>query len=139
MFRRLFLPEQNMMLAAIINSIIIALLYFPSLETNTFLHLLDYFFIVFFLLEAAIKIKELGWEVYWKSGWNRFDFLVVLFSLPSLLVNYLPIPDTSIFLLLRLIRLVRLVRLIRFFFFHPHMGKILDGWVERFDLLFLCF
>jgi len=127
MFRKLFLPEQNMMIAAIINGIIIALLYFPSLEENIFLQILDYFFIIFFLVEAFVKIRELGFAVYWRSSWNRFDLLVVLLSLPSLLVNYLPLPDTSIFLLLRLIRLVRLVRLIRFFSFIPHMGKILDG------------
>ncbi|MEL6717877.1 MAG: ion transporter [Bacteroidota bacterium] len=113
-----------MMLAILINAAIIFFLYFPLLSNNFFLEVADQFFIVLFLIEAVVKIRTYGRKNYFSSGWNRFDFFIVIMSIPSLFMHILPIPDTSLFLLLRLFRLIRLVR---FFTFIPNMGKILEG------------
>lgn len=124
MFRRLFLNERNMMFAILVNAVVIFLLYFPDLRENQILDIIDHAFIVFFLLEAVIKMNEIGTKAYFRNRWNQFDFFLVVISLPSLLMNFLPIPDTSLLLILRLFRLIRLVR---FFTFIPNMSKILDG------------
>ncbi len=124
MVRRFFLNEMNMMAAIALNAVIIFLLYFPSLEDNTFLALLEESFILLYLVEAVVKIRALGSRAYFSDSWNRFDFFIVAASLPSLFLHLLPIPDTSMVVLLRLFRLVRLIRFLRFV---PHVAKILEG------------
>ncbi|RME93934.1 MAG: ion transporter, partial [Bacteroidetes bacterium] len=110
MFRQFFLKEENMLVAIILNSMVIFALYFPSLENEKWLEGVDHFFIFIFLVEALVKIHTYGWGKYWQSSWNRFDFIIVLGSLPTLLTGILPVPDTSLLIVLRLFRLLRLVR-----------------------------
>jgi voltage-gated sodium channel len=83
----------------------------------------DYACAIFFIFEAGFKISRFGWRGYWKSGWNKFDFIIVAFSLP-LLIQPLGIFDTSafaVFLVLRLGRLFRLFRLLKFLPDQEHM------------------
>ncbi|MEM9991539.1 MAG: ion transporter [Bacteroidota bacterium] len=124
MLGRFFLSERNMMAAIVINAIVIFLLYFPSWHSNVVLDLLDHGFIFLFLLEALVKIRHLGWKKYIQSAWNRFDFVLVVLSLPSIFIHFFPSIDASSLLLLRLFRLVRLVRFISFI---PHLDEILAG------------
>jgi hypothetical protein len=44
-------------------------------------------FIVVFTLEAAMKLVAFGPGLYFKEGWNRFDFVVVVVSLLGLFVS----------------------------------------------------
>lgn len=122
--RRFFLREENMLLAIIINSIVIFALYFPQLSDVDWLLYLDHFFIALFTMEALIKIRTYGWKGYWSSNWNRFDLTIVIGSMPTLLTDLLPVPDTSLLIVLRLFRLLRLVRFLRFI---PNIGKVLNG------------
>ncbi|MBR9921744.1 MAG: ion transporter [Bacteroidetes bacterium] len=113
-----------MLLAIAINAVIITLLYFPSFKQLNILHHVDLFFIMLFLLEAIVKIRVLKPHAYFNDPWNRFDFILVMLSLPAVLELVLPIPNTSVLLILRLFRLIRLVRFIRFI---PHLGTVLKG------------
>jgi voltage-gated sodium channel len=122
--KELFLVEKNVLIAILINAIVICLLYFPEYEDNFYLTFIDHIFIVFFLIEAIVKIYTFKPSAYFASNWNRFDFFIVVVSLPSLLVNIMPLPDTSLFLILRLFRLARLVRFIHFV---PNLTKIILG------------
>ena len=115
-----------MLMAIILNSIIICLLYFPQISEN-FRHILEYVdnvFIVIFLIEAIVKLYVYKPKEYFSSGWNIFDFSLVVGSLPTLISSFYPIPNTSLLLILRLFRLVRLVRFIRFV---PRMEMIMAG------------
>ncbi|MEN0005517.1 MAG: ion transporter [Bacteroidota bacterium] len=113
-----------MMIAILLNALVITLMYFPHFEGVIWLELLDQFFILLFIVEAIVKIQDLKPKGYFADPWNRFDFFVVIASLPTLLMHFFPIPDTSLLLLLRLFRLVRLVRFISFV---PHLQKIIAG------------
>jgi voltage-gated sodium channel len=124
MFRQFFLKEENMLMAIILNSMVIFALYFPSLADVQWLEWVDHFFILLFLVEAIVKIYTYGWQQYWSSSWNRFDFVIVMGSLPTVLTGFLPVPDTSLLIVLRLFRLLRLVRFLRFI---PDIGKIITG------------
>jgi len=118
------MTERNMMIAITLNAIVIFLMYFPQFKNNLTLEVIDQLFIGFFVFEAAVKIRVLGKEGYFEKGWNRFDFAIVVLSLPTLLTHVLTIPDTSLFLILRLFRITRLVRFIRFI---PNLGQVLEG------------
>jgi voltage-gated sodium channel len=84
----------------------------------------DYICVVFFLVEALIKVRRLGWSSYWTSWWNRFDFTVVVLSLPALLGPVMDSSDFAFILVLRLGRLFRLFRVLRFI---PNLEHLAEG------------
>ncbi len=84
---------------------------------------IDYLCVLYFVIEAVLKIRSLGFKAYWSRGLNRFDFLVTLFSAPTLLTPFLGIPRLSGILVLRLSRLLRLFRALRFIPNREHLAK----------------
>ncbi len=122
--KRFFLEERNIMIAIIINAVIIFLRYFPELSSNQWLIYIDHLFIIFFLAEAIVKLRALKPKLYFDSAWNIFDFIIIVGSLPTLLMDWIPFPDTSVLTVLRVFRLARLLRLIRFI---PNFGQVIDG------------
>lgn len=124
MLKRFFLSERNMMIAILLNAVIIFLLYFPTYRNDPWLETIDHLFILFFILEAIVKISVWKPSGYFGQAWNRFDFTIVVLSIPSMLVNFIDVPDTSLLIILRLFRLVRLIRFIRFI---PNMRQIMAG------------
>ena len=79
--------------------------------------------VIFFIVEALLKIQLHGWKGYWSENWNRFDFTVVVLSLPVLLepLGVLETGAFGAFLVLRLGRLFRLFRVLRFIPNREHM------------------
>ena len=112
------------MLAILLNALVIFLLYFPDLKNNFWLELVDSLFLLFFVVEAIVKLQVLKPRKYFAESWNRFDLTIVVASLPSLLTHFIPVPNTSLLIILRLFRLVRLIRFIRFV---PNLTSILEG------------
>lgn len=114
-----------------LNSIVIFLLYFPQLHEQhpdvfRLLEIIDCLFIFFFVLEAFVKIRALTAPGYFANGWNKFDFFIVVVSLPSLL-HFFPafaMMNTSF---LKILRLGRMIRLVRFMSFIPRMDSIMTG------------
>ncbi len=113
-----------MMIAIMLNAAVIFSLYFPEIKEHKTLIQIDHFFVVFFLIEVVVKLFVYKPKKYFANNWNWFDFIIVVISLPSLLMAYLPLPDTSSLLLLRVFRLARLFR---FMAFVPHLSMILSG------------
>ncbi|ETO13073.1 voltage-gated ion channel superfamily [Reticulomyxa filosa] len=50
----------------------------------------DLIFVSIFTMEAIIRIIGLGWKYYWRSNWNKLDFLILLVSYPGLLFACFP-------------------------------------------------
>lgn len=121
---RFFLNERNMMAAITLNALIIFVMYFPAFRNDLTIERIDQAFIGFFILEALVKMNHWSVKGYFERGWNRFDFTIIVLSLPSLLTYLIEIPDTSLIIILRLFRVVRLIRFVRFI---PNLTKILDG------------
>lgn len=131
MFQRFFLSERNMLLAILVNSVIIFLMYFPQIEHGDtglykWLEYLDHIFVVIFLIEAIVKIRSLGMKAYFSTKWNIFDFLIVIVSLPSLL-TFVPFFVNHNFSFVKVLRLLRMIRLLRVVSFLPRMQSILAG------------
>lgn len=124
MFKQLFLSERKIMAVILLNAVLIFTMYFPKFHGSFWLEFLDQCFILFFIVEAAVKMYYLKPSGYFGFWWNRFDFAILLLSLPALLVPYIELPDTSAILLLRMFRLVRLVRFIRFI---PNLDQVMEG------------
>ena len=139
-FQRVFLNEQAVILAIILNSIVLFLLGFPELENYIILDRIDHAFTIFFILEAVFKIRMYGWYLYIRNGWNRFDFFLVVISLPSLFELSHIFPDVSFLLVMRLLRILRILRFLRFI---PNIQQMFAG-IQRafrasvFILIVLC-
>jgi len=90
---------------------------------------LDAVILACFLGEVYFKIRLHGWHVYTRSNMNKFDFIVTVMSLPSvvLLFHDITYKGVSFFFVFRMVRLGRFCELI---WFMPHMGTLLKG-IER--------
>ena len=93
--------------------------------TRALLDWIDYGCVVYFLIEALLKIYRQSWDGYLSSGWNRFDILVTIFCLPVLLHPFLPISNRLDWVpIVRAGRLFRLFRLMRFI---PEIDHLVVG------------
>ena len=121
-----------MVTVIVVNAVVLFLDAFPFINTSTrgVLHWIDYGCLVFFIIEAAIKIRAAGgFQGYWRSGWNKLDFIIIVTSLPLLASPFVSetLEDFAILLLLRLGRLLRFSRLMRSV---PHATEIWHGVVR---------
>lgn len=70
---------------------------------------------LFFVVEMALKMRHDGVLGYWRRGWNVLDGTLVLLSVPSIILFFLPLTDLSYLLILRLLRAFRFFRVVHFF------------------------
>ncbi len=83
----------------------------------------DYGCLLYFVAEAILKILRNSFTNYWKRGWNKLDFIIVLGSSPLLLE---PIVGGSVqfFSIVLVGRFLRFLRIMRFV---PNSEKIWAG------------
>eukprot|EP01059_Diplonema_ambulator_P016914 TRINITY_DN2889_c0_g1_i5.p1 TRINITY_DN2889_c0_g1~~TRINITY_DN2889_c0_g1_i5.p1 ORF type:complete len:2604 (+),score=718.86 TRINITY_DN2889_c0_g1_i5:258-8069(+) len=90
----------------ILNSITLALQHQgQSNDMTNFLFIANWFFVIAFTIEATFKILAFG-GYYFKEGWNRFDFLIVVVSLGAAMSST---ASTSGIRVLRVARMLRLL------------------------------
>ena len=95
-------------------------------EASTFFIWSDSFFTILFAIEAIVKISTYGWKDYWKDGWNRFDFILTVVAIPSLMNSFLDFDlATNILLSLRALRIFKSFRLFKFI---PNVDGLLKGF-----------
>jgi len=99
-----------------LNALVLVLAGFPSIHTvaGIWLDWIDYICLLFFILEAGIKIRSNGFSSYWEEGWNKFDFVIVLASTPCLLQGLLGynVEFLSILLVGRFLRFLRIMKFV---------------------------
>jgi voltage-gated sodium channel len=103
----------------LINAFILFLHSFPNLDTyHPLFETVDHIITIFFIVEVVYKIRVLGWSRYFSKSWHKFDFLIVLFSAPSILLMFPHvseiIPNLNFLLVLRVARILKFYRLIEF-------------------------
>jgi voltage-gated sodium channel len=82
-----------------------------------FFYSIDMFITVYFLVEIIIKMyAEENVKDFFKSGWNIFDFFIVV-------VTLIPLENTSFAAIARLMRIFRVLRLLNA---RPELKKIID-------------
>ena len=94
-----------------------------NVDTNyaLFLKIVDYFVTVYFIFELAIKmVSEKKLTNFFKSGWNLFDFIIVVITL-------LPLESSSYAAIARLMRVFRILRL---FTARPELKAIIDMLIK---------
>lgn len=115
--------ERIMLWAIVLNTIVMYVGgFWPDIS---FFELSDSLFTFVFICEAAAKIKTYGWKNYWQSGWNKFDFIVLLIALPSIVSPFIDHSmATNTILAMRSLRLFKSFKMLRFI---PNIHKLLEG------------
>jgi voltage-gated sodium channel len=122
---RFFTDDRYVGVVIAFNALILFLLSFRELEGNLILGAIDAVFLFYFLIEAILKIRILGWKGYMSSAWNRFEFLIVLASIPSLLLLFKAnFSDIAFIFVFRIVRMLRFLKFIRFI---PNLGELVAG------------
>ena len=113
---RIVTQEERVVYVILVNSLVLFFDAFPSIHrmTGGWLGVIDTFCTLYFMLELCCKVYLLGPRDFWKNGWNRFDFWVVMLAIPSLFTFIWNQKAFSVVLLLRFGRLIKFFRLLRF-------------------------
>lgn len=113
----------------LLNATVLLLDEFPSIheKTNGELHWVDFGCILYFLLEASLKIKSLGIKGYFTKGWNQFDFAVTVLSLPVLITPFIDQEAGGMFVAVSLLRTSRIFRFFRLLKFIPNIDHLVKG------------
>ena len=111
------LLDNFIMVVIFLNMIFMALNYEGcSSGYNTFLTIVNYIFTGIFIAECIIKLLAYGIVPYFHSGWNKFDFFVVISSIVDLAVANIDGFDASFlksFQIIRVLRVLRITRVLR--------------------------
>jgi len=91
----------------------------------------EWFYVYAFLIELLVNMYGHFWWEFWHSGWNLFDFFIVLISLIAI---YNPdVPAMSVLRLFRAFRVVRLFKRV------DEMKKIIEGIMKSLPSLSYAF
>lgn len=127
--------DQVILKAIVLNTIV---MFIGGFWPNSFLFaLLDAVFTLFFFCEAIVKINVFSWRKYWQSSWNKFDFIILLIALPSIMSPFLDgMMSMNTILALRSMRLFKSFRMLHFI---PNIHKLLKGLKLAFKASLLVF
>lgn len=118
-FQRFFLNDRNILTLISINAVVIFFQGFKDTGYEQIMTYLDDIITLLFLIEVIVKSSHYGWKEYLSTGWNRFDVLLILFSLPSIMVHIIPdienYINVSFLLVFRVFRVFKFFRFIQFF------------------------
>lgn len=96
-------------------------------ETNRLiLSLIDNTITGLFIIEVIIKFREFGIKNYFKSNWNKLDFILIALSVPVLVSFMLNIETADISFLL-IFRVMRVFKSFRFLKFVPGIENLIKG------------
>ena len=127
MIRKLFLKDKFILILILINAIILFIGGYQTKENYKYFFLLaDNLLTALFIIELIVKLNEYGLKEYFKSGWNKLDFTLIIISVPALisLVFNVQIFDVSFLLIFRILRVFKTFR---FFKFIPNVGELIIG------------
>lgn len=127
MIKRLFLNDKFILVLIILNTCVLFLNgYLPQRNSPGLLLFIDNLITALFIVELVFKIEAWGFKTYFKSSWNRLDFVLVVVSIPALITFLfnIGIKDYSFLLVFRILRVFKAFR---FFKFIPNVQQLIAG------------
>lgn len=123
-FMKSFFTNDRAMLALVIVNTI-AIFVGGYCQSSRLFVWIDSIFTLLFVVEAIVKIKHYGWHSYWREGWNKFDFIITLIAVPSL-INIVADTGvvTNVLLSLRSLRVFKSFRILKFI---PNINDLIKG------------
>ena len=140
-FASFLIKDKVVFVVILLNGIVLFLDAFPSINkpTHRILYWIDYGCMLFFIVEAVIKIRHQEYQGYWgkflgywKSTWNKVDFWIIVISTPLLLSPFFGEGILDKFAVVLLFRLGRLMRFTKVMHLVPDAARIWQGGCETF-------
>jgi voltage-gated sodium channel len=126
-FKRLFLNDKFILSLILMNSFILfSAGYIQPENDKLVLSFLDNLITTLFIIELIIKFREFGLPRFFESNWNKFDFILILLSIPSLLAFLFSLTTIDLSFLL-VFRVMRVFKAFRFFKFIPDFDQLING------------
>ena len=125
MIRKLFLKDRFILVLILINAAVLFIGGYNTTDNQKHIFfLIDNIITSLFIIELIIKFNEYGVKGYFKSGWNRLDFILIILSAPALIsfVFNIQIFDVSFLLVFRIFRVFKAFR---FFKFIPNVSGLI--------------
>ena len=127
MIKRLFLNDKLILILILLNAVVIFISGFDLQETGkSVLTLIDNVITALFVVEIVVKFREYGVKNYFKSNWNKFDFILIALSVPTFISFILNIEISDISFLL-VFRVMRVFKSFRFLKFVPGIEHLIIG------------
>lgn len=127
MIKKLFLNDKFILLLILINAVTIFTSGFGMSSENRFiLNLTDNLITILFITELIVKFKEFGVRGYFNSNWRKFDFVLIVLSIPTLIafVGNFEITNLSFLLVFRVLRVFKSFRFLKFI---PGIENLVKG------------
>ena len=125
--KQLFLNDKFILVLILINTFIIFISGFNfSDSTSLILEVSDNLITALFLVELLVKFNEYGVKKYFNSNWNRFDFSLIVLSIPTLIAFFIGTDMGAISFLL-VFRVMRVFKSFRFLKFIPDIEHLISG------------
>ena len=109
--------DNFIMICIVLNMISMAMNFdTPDPTYDLLLTYINYVFTGIFIVECIIKLSAYGPIAYFHSGWNRFDFFVVVASIADLVIQNIDGIDAKFlksFQIIRVLRVLRVTRVLR--------------------------
>jgi voltage-gated sodium channel len=126
MIKKFFLNDQFILILILVNAGVIFIEGFDEDGHHRLtVSLIDNLITLLFITELVVKLKTYG-TYYFSSKWNKFDFILILLSVPALIAFLLPIQvhDYSFLLIFRVMRIFKSFRFLKFI---PGIDHLIRG------------
>ena len=87
------------------------------------LNIANYCFTAVYCIECIIKISAYGFEGYFHTNWNRFDFFIVIASILDIIFGNIKLVDNQFLQIFQVFRILKVLRVLRVF----RLIKIVKG------------
>jgi voltage-gated sodium channel len=127
MIRKLFLNDKFILGLILLNTIVIFLGGYAVSQHDRFLFsIVDNSITSLFIFELLVKLKSIGFKQFFKSNWNKLDFLLIIISIPALITFAfnLSVLDISFLLVFRILRVFKTFRFLKFI---PNVNQLVSG------------
>ncbi len=126
MFSNILLNDNVILGIIVVNSLLIFLSGFDfGPNANHVIFLLDNLITLIFVVELVVKLQAYG-KKYFESKWNKFDFVLIVVSIPSLITLFGTYYASNLSFLL-VLRMLRVFKSFRFLKFIPGIEHLLEG------------
>lgn len=128
--KKIFLNNNFILALIVLNALTIFLSGFGFKPEQLFLiNIIDNGITLMFIIEMVTKMIVLKPKGYFSQGWNIFDFVLIVISIPSLILILIKNNNIDLSFIL-VFRVLRIFRTFRFFKFVPKIDELLAG-VQR--------
>ena len=127
MLKKIILEEKLIVGIIFLNALTIFLQGFETSDKyRLVLETLDNLFTILFIIEISLKIRFIGFKESFVSNWFKFDFILILLAVPSLITYFIGVKTIDLDFLL-VFRVLRVFKFFRFIKYIPKVENIING------------